>query len=129
VFGKNPNSGLSSFLHLSFCLKRDELEKKERIHNREKARVRRLNAKSSKKITEYYKKKSANNAARKIFKCFIHLCFFHFSQSGWRRVQINGLVKAWYEDDFRLSFKKIQALAFLPVHDVIEGFEIISRGK
>jgi hypothetical protein len=73
--------------------------------------------------------KAANNAARKIFKCFIHLCFFHFSQSGWRRVQINGLVKAWYEDDFRLSFKKIQALAFLPVHDVVEGFEIISRGK
>jgi hypothetical protein len=54
---KNPNSGLSSFLHISFCLKRDELEKKERIHNREKARVKRLNAKSSKKITEYYIKK------------------------------------------------------------------------
>jgi hypothetical protein len=65
---------------------------------------------------------AANNAARKIFKIFIHLCFFHFSQSGWRRVQINGLVKACYEDDFRLSFKKIQALAFLAVHYVVEGF-------
>jgi hypothetical protein len=56
VFEKNPNSGLSSFLHLSFCLKRDELEKKERIHNREKTKVKRLNGKTSKKITEYFKK-------------------------------------------------------------------------
>jgi hypothetical protein len=45
------------FISISFCLKRDELEKKELIHNREKARVKRLNGKSSKKITEYYKKK------------------------------------------------------------------------
>ena len=41
VFKKNPN----------------ELEKKERLQNREKTRVNRLNGKSSKKITKYYKKK------------------------------------------------------------------------
>ena len=30
---------------------------------------------------------------------------------------------------FRLSFKKMQALAFLPINDVPKGFEILSQGK
>jgi hypothetical protein len=41
----------------------------------------------------------------------ILLCFFHFSHSGLRRVQYHGLVREWYDDKFRISFKTMQALA------------------
>ena len=67
------------------------------------------------------------NAALSVFKCKIYGCYFHFSQSLWRRVQLLGLTKNWYNPSFRLSFKKIQALAFLPETDVIKGFEIIKN--
>jgi hypothetical protein len=43
--------------------------------------------------------------------------------------QFHGLVKSWYCEKFRLSFKKMQALAFLPINDVPKGFEILSQGK
>ena len=55
--------------------------------------------------------KAAMNAATSVFKCQIYGCFFHLSQSFWRRVQHLGLTKHWYCIDFRLSFKKMQALA------------------
>ena len=71
--------------------------------------------------------KAAMNAAWKVFKCLICLCFFHFFQSGWRRVQFHGLVKSWYCDKFRFSFRKMQALAFLPINEVPQGFEILSQ--
>ena len=71
--------------------------------------------------------KAAMNAAKLVFKCKIYGCFFHLSQSFWRRVQKLGLVKKWYSSEFRNSFKKMQALAFLPVKDTVEGFEILKN--
>ncbi|CAF0828461.1 unnamed protein product [Brachionus calyciflorus] len=68
---------------------------------------------------------AAINAAKSVFSCKIHGCFFHLSQSLWRQVQTRGLVKNWYEENFRLSFKRIQALAFIPLKDVYEGFEYV----
>ena len=67
--------------------------------------------------------KAAINAALLVFQCEISLSFFRFSQSCRRRVQIFGLVKQWYYEKFRLSFKKMQALAFLSERDVVRGFE------
>lgn len=54
-------------------------------------------------------------------------CLFHFGQSVWRHVQDNGLSKKYQEDDtFRINVKKLIALAFLPVNDIINGFELIA---
>ena len=70
--------------------------------------------------------KAAMNAAEKTFLCEILLCFFYFLQSGFRRVQYHGLVREWHDEQFRMSFKTMQALAYLPVDDVITGFELLS---
>ena len=71
--------------------------------------------------------KAAMNAATLVFKCEIHGCNFHFSQNGFRRVQHHGLVKLWFKDAFRMTFKKVQALAYLPPKDVLKGFNIIEK--
>ncbi|CAF0877868.1 unnamed protein product, partial [Brachionus calyciflorus] len=72
--------------------------------------------------------KAAINAAVLVFKCKIHACFFHLSQSLFRRVQTKGLIRDFaLNEEFRYSFKLVQALAFLPVKDVIEGFKLIQK--
>ena len=70
--------------------------------------------------------KATMNAAIAIFKCDICLCFFHFSQSGFRQVQLHGLTREWYDERFRFSFKMMQALAYIPVDDVVSGFEYLT---
>jgi hypothetical protein len=70
--------------------------------------------------------KATMNAALKVFCCDICLCFFHFSHSGFRQVQHNGLTREWYDEKFRFSFKLTQALAYLPVDDVVTGFEYLT---
>lgn len=68
---------------------------------------------------------AAINAARLVFECEIYGCFFHLSQSFWRRIQQDGL-KNWFKDDkLRITFRKTQALAFVPVEDVKECFKMI----
>ncbi|RNA13100.1 hypothetical protein BpHYR1_006663 [Brachionus plicatilis] len=65
--------------------------------------------------------KAAMTAAQEIFKWKIFGCFFHLSQSMFRRVQTRGYLKTYALDDqFRHSFKLVQALAFLPVQDVTQ---------
>ena len=54
-------------------------------------------------------------------------CLFHFGQSVWRHVQNNGLSKKYQEDDtFRANIKKLIALAYLPLDDIIKGFDLVA---
>jgi hypothetical protein len=56
----------------------------------------------------------------------IFFCFFHFSQALFRRVQKKSLVH-WRDRMFKLSFKRLQALAFVPVKFVVKAFEFIKK--
>ena len=42
-----------------------------------------------------------------------------------RRIQTHGRIKAWYSEGFRSAYHKIQALAFMPVNNVITAFKHI----
>ena len=54
-------------------------------------------------------------------------CLFHFGQCVWRHVQDNGLAKKYQEhDDFRSNIKKLIALAYLPLDDIIIGFDLVA---
>ena len=54
-------------------------------------------------------------------------CLFHFSQAVWRNIQSHHLSKKYNEDEvFRLNIKKLIALAFLPITDVVKGFELVA---
>ncbi|CAG7828019.1 unnamed protein product [Allacma fusca] len=52
-------------------------------------------------------------------------CFFHFTQCIWRRIQpLPGTCKEYKSNDlFAQNIKTLAALAFLPVKDVVFGFE------
>ena len=51
---------------------------------------------------------------------------FHFGQCIWRQIQNNGLQNKYQEDKcFYLNVKKLLALSFVPVSDVIKAFELI----
>ena len=55
-------------------------------------------------------------------------CFFHLCQSLWRNIQSNGLVPLYTEDqEARKILKQLPALAFLPIDDVIHGFDTIDE--
>lgn len=71
--------------------------------------------------------KAAINAFKKVFQCEeIHGCFFHLSQAWYRRIQ--SKIKEWNKNEnFRITYRKLQALAFLPVDDVSDGFKLISK--
>ena len=59
---------------------------------------------------------------------FIIGCLFHFSQALWRQVQSNGLSTKYKEDEyFRLNVKKLIALAFVPVEDVVTVFDLVAQ--
>ena len=52
---------------------------------------------------------------------FIQYCFYHLTQSIWRKIQSLGLTNLYeINDDFRLFCGQIDALAFLPLHEVSE---------
>jgi hypothetical protein len=52
-------------------------------------------------------------------------CFFHLSQSIWRRIQQTEGLKDKYTDDsdFALQVRHLASLAFVPVDDVVGAFE------
>ncbi len=53
---------------------------------------------------------------------------FHFGQCVWREVQSCGLKKKYHEDKcFHLNVKKLIAIAFVPVKDVIDAFELLEN--
>ncbi|CAF4511903.1 unnamed protein product [Rotaria socialis] len=54
-------------------------------------------------------------------------CLFHFGQCIWRHLQSLGLQKKYQEDKyFHWNVRKLLALAFVPVVDVIKAFEFIA---
>ena len=56
----------------------------------------------------------------------IYLCFFHFKQSMWRKVQELGLAGIYKSnEDVRKLIKLPQILAFVPVEDVSDLFQEI----
>jgi len=51
---------------------------------------------------------------------------FHFGQCIWRKIQDVGLKTKYQEDkSFHLNVKKLLALSFVPVVDVVKAYEII----
>ena len=64
------------------------------------------------------------------------LCYYHFKQNLWRQIQGFSWQKRYMaettqeeeeeeEDSFALKCKMVAALAFLPVDDVVRGFELL----
>ena len=51
-------------------------------------------------------------------------CLFHFGQCVWRQVQALGLQTKYKA--FNLSVRKLIALAFLPIVDVVRAFDMLS---
>lgn len=76
----------------------------------------------STKVLLYFKKKQYLN------QLLIVGCLFHFGQAVWRQVQNKGMATKYREDEsFRLNVKKLIALAFVPVGDVIKAFDIVAE--
>ncbi|CAF2131900.1 unnamed protein product [Rotaria magnacalcarata] len=54
-------------------------------------------------------------------------CLFHFGQSVWRHVQNKGLSTKYKEDEnFRPNVKMLTGLVYLPLSDVITGFDLVA---
>lgn len=64
------------------------------------------------------------NAAKEVFPdSEISLCFFHFKQSLFRKIQNLGLVSDYMNDnEIKLALKIPQAIAFLPTDQVWQTF-------
>jgi len=53
-------------------------------------------------------------------------CFFHLSQSGWRKIQEARLVTQYGTDEnLSLMLRHLFALAFLPADDIPDAFDIL----
>ena len=71
-----------------------------------------------------------HNAVKLVISTNIHIqgCFYHLTQSTWRRVQAEGL-QASYKDDeeVRTFCGMLDALAFLPVDRVNDGMRALKE--
>ena len=68
------------------------------------------------------------NAIQSSFPQVSHTgCFFHFQQCVWRKIQEMGLSLAYREQDgaFALSARCLAALAFVPLFDVCDSFDML----
>ena len=43
-----------------------------------------------------------------------------------RQLQAKGLSKKYQEENFRLGVKKLLALAFVPINDILAGFDLVA---
>ena len=58
----------------------------------------------------------------------IQFCFYHLTQSIWRKIQSLGLTNRYENDnEFRLFCGQIDALAFLPLEEVNDGIEYLKE--
>jgi hypothetical protein len=69
------------------------------------------------------------NAAKKVWpECHLYGCYFHLSQSIYKYIKKNKLVKEYSASEaFRKNYRQLQALAYLPEEDVIDGFNILKN--
>ena len=73
-------------------------------------------------ITDF--EQSVIRAIQTVFGAHVTIqgCFYHLTQSTWRKVQQLGLTEMYRSnDDIKLFCGMIDALAFLPVSEVIDG--------
>ena len=57
-------------------------------------------------------------------------CFFHFCQAHYRKIVNLGFKNRYHnESSFSLKIRCFSALAFLPCHDVVAGFEELSEDE
>lgn len=73
---------------------------------------------------------AALKAAKTVFGGHILICgcFYHSSQSTYRKIQNLGLSKRYKEDDnFNLYCAMMNGLAFLPVDNVCEGLNYLKQ--
>jgi hypothetical protein len=74
--------------------------------------------------------KAAWQAASAVFGSNVSIkgCFFHLTQSTWRKVQSLGLTAAYMSDDSAKHFcGMLDALAFLPISDLREGLDYLKQ--
>lgn len=78
--------------------------------------------------------KAVMSAATSVFgrECKVNGCYFHLSQSLFRRVQTKGAYEDYMKqsvkgEEFRKYFKLLQALAYLPQQYIIDGFNYTER--
>ena len=72
--------------------------------------------------------KAAYDAVRQVFgnRLNIHGCFFHLTQSAWRKIQELGLRQLYEQnDDVKKFVGMMDGLAFLPLNNVILGARIL----
>ena len=69
------------------------------------------------------------SALKQHFPALRHeVCFFHLSQSIWRKVQDFGLRQRYVSDvEFSIIIKMMAALAFVPVEGVLDTFEELAK--
>ncbi|CAF0921692.1 unnamed protein product [Brachionus calyciflorus] len=70
----------------------------------------------------------AINAAISVFgnELNVYGCYFHYSQSLIRRFQKNCFQEL-FNKEFKYCLKLLQALAFVPVYDIVRGFNLIKN--
>uniref|UniRef100_A0A914DBG8 MULE transposase domain-containing protein n=1 Tax=Acrobeloides nanus TaxID=290746 RepID=A0A914DBG8_9BILA len=67
-----------------------------------------------------------HNGIRGTWKSDLEFCYFHLSQSFQNRIKKLNLADAISkEESLSIQFKMIKALAFIPVDDVIIGFQLL----
>ena len=72
--------------------------------------------------------KAAINALESNFLACVYGCFFHLTQSIYRRIQANGPATTYQHDrDFALKLRMLPCLAFVPEIDVIDCFNILMQ--
>ena len=72
--------------------------------------------------------KAAINALESNFLACVYGCFFHLTQTIYRRIQANGLATTYQHDrDFALKLRMLPCLAFVPEIDVIDCFNILMQ--
>ena len=67
-------------------------------------------------------------AAAAAWEIVVRGCYFHFTQSGWRFVQNNGMASAYLGDndqEFKLLIQCVLSLPHVPVRDIEETLEIL----
>ena len=73
-----------------------------------------------------FEKAPMNSAEAAFPRAAITGCFYHLSQSVYRKIQSEGLQNTYTTDEaFALHAQMIPALAFVPVNDVITAFEAL----
>ena len=68
---------------------------------------------------------ASKNALQEVFPDVrIQGCFYHLSQAIYRKVQSTGLQQEYQtNEDLNIKIRMLAALAFVPVHEIVESFE------